>query len=214
MLNRYWCLILLVCLGCGETEQPAPSSIPDTVLEGRTFSSGALGFALSIPEDWRIVPVEELTERSAQNLELLRQKVSDLDQRAVAFEPFLLLEPAATPDSNYVTLLFSADQPDRLPNIRNGYDYFNQQALVLSGQDPTAYPRYEFSDINEEPVAGRPALSQGAMIHVDETLLQPMLAYAMDAGEYLMVVQIANFDTQAELTMAQSLLQSMRWTNQ
>lgn len=182
-------------------------------LESGTYNNYSLEFSLNIPAEWRIIPAEELKGRGDSKLEEMRQKVSDLDTRRQAFQPFLGLEPYASPDSSYVTILMMADDLTGIPSVKNGYDYFNQQAAQVGGSAPDQFPKYEFSDISQNQIGGRQALAQGIMIHASESEMQPMLSYSVACGNKLLVIQIANFDSPEELNQARDLLDQLVWMN-
>lgn len=202
---------LVVFSSCGE---PEPRNTPIIgQFNERTFVHEELGLAWEIPEAWRIVSEEELRERQAISAEEMRSKISDIGTRKSVFQPFLALEPYATEDSSYVTILLMAERLENVPGINNAYDYFNQNMATLQSQDPTAYPRYEFSDIKNVQLAGKPALRQGAMIHPNADEVQPMENVVIKRGEYLLVAQVANFDSVEELVLAHDLLDTIKWEN-
>lgn len=209
-------LVALWSCGSAPAEDTVEAPTADATFAG-VFANGVfiherLKFTLPVAEGWRILPQEELSGRQTATLELLRRKVSDLDGRAEAFAPFLALEPYASPDSSYVTLLFMAEDLERLPQVNNAYDYFNQQAAQVSGQSPEVFPRYEFSDISQQAIGGRQAFSRGTMIHSSATEMNPMLSYAVPCGADMLIVQVANFDSAEELNLARGLLDQLVWT--
>lgn len=194
------------------SDSPADSAPVVGYFDGRTFLHDELDLQWSIPESWRIVSEEELRERQAISADELRSKISDIGTRKSVFRPFLALEPYASEDSSYVTILLMTEKLENVPGINNPYDYFNQNAAVLQSQDPQAYPRYEFSEIKNVQFAGKPALRQGAMIHPNADEIQPMENVVLRRGDFLLVVQIANFDSVEELNQAHTLLDEINWT--
>lgn len=211
-----WCLFACVALlfcSCEPQPQSTEAHTFQGELDGETYTNARLGFELGIPSAWRVIPMDELKGRGEAKLEDLREKISDLDTRRQAFEPFLGLEPFVSEDSSYVTLLFMADNLEGIASVNNGYDYFNQQAAQVSGSSPDQFPRYEFSEISQNQLGGRQALAQGTVIHASPEEIQPMLSYSVQCGGNLMVVQIANFDSPEELNQARDLLDKLVWTS-
>jgi hypothetical protein len=214
---KYLTYILTFCLlaSCSNNQQTEAVGKKDSTFSKGTFDNGTytndyFGFSFNLPENWRVVPLEEYLERNKSVQAQVKEKVDDFDEKEQYFQNMLVIEKDKQKDTLYSYIIFMSE--DKSKTKHNAHQYFEYSEKLINQDHPDTYPKYKFGPLKtQKTIGGKDFLAQPVFIYTDEESKSSQMTYCKEFNQHLLVIQLGGVAWKAEIAEAKDLLKSIEW---